>query len=78
MSQIKITLPDYWNECPPAWNKMIDAIEDIDANYNEWGDVTDAAIRRQLKKVGARWSVPTETMIFPNEKSYTLWLLRFS
>ena len=78
MSQIKIPLPDYWNECPPAWIKMIDAIDDVDANFNEWGDVTDAAIRRELKKVGARYSTSTDTIIFPSEKSYTLWLLRWS
>ncbi len=76
MSQIKIPL-DMWEECPPPWHKMMDLL-DHEGNLDEWGYVSDSAIRRELKKVGARWSAQTETMIFPNEKSYALWLLRFS
>lgn len=78
MSQIKIPLSEYSDECPPAWNKMIDAIDNIEENCDEWGYISDAAIKRELKKVGARYSSPTDTIIFPSEKTYTLWLLKFS
>ena len=78
MSQIKVPISDYWHDWPPAWNNMINFIEDTYEERNEWNAVTDAAVRRELRKVGARYSVPTDTIIFPNEKSYALWLLRFS
>lgn len=76
MRQIKITLPEYWDNCP-TWRKMLELL-DKEENIDEWGNISDTAIRQELKKIGARWSAPTETIIFPNEKSYALWLLRFS
>lgn len=76
MSQIKITI-GMRVDCPPAWNKMMDLL-DKPENIDEYEFITHESIRRELKKVGARWSAQTETMIFPNEKSYALWLMRFS
>jgi len=78
MSQIKINIGDMWRyQYPSAWNKMI-AHLDKDENYDDTHSITAAALRRELKKSGARWLDESETIVFPSEKNYAHWLLRWS
>lgn len=80
MSQVKLSMNDDWNNIEPweaAWYNMLNYIHD-QGHINEWGEITDEGVRKELKKSGGRWLPSSENVIFPNEKTYALWLLRWS
>lgn len=80
MSQIKLSLIENFSEDRPwdqAWINMLDNIHD-QGYINDWGEITDEGVKKELKKVGGRWLPSSENVIFPNEKTYALWLLKWS
>ena len=80
MSQIKLSMIENWDKMEPwepAWNNMLDYLH-AQGHVTEWGEITEASLRKELKKFGGRWLSLSENVIFPNEKTYAHWLLRWS
>lgn len=81
MSQVKLSMKEDWDLVLPwekAWCNMLDYIESQVDTLDEDGEITDAGIRKELKKSGGRWLALSESVVFPNEKTYAHWLLRWS
>lgn len=74
MAQVKIDLTYETRKSRPAWFKMIKELWKECDNVHE---VPAYMINRELRKVGGRYCDASQTLIFPNEKNYTMWLLKW-
>lgn len=79
MSQIKIQLSEVWDECPLAYRNMINHLTEptSDHEWNEEYSDNIADIKRELRHSGARYCINSDTIIFPNERDYVNWLLKW-
>ena len=74
--QVKVVLSEVWDECPLAFRNMIYRIDDRNDDPNGCLDnIKD--IKDELRKVGGRYCIGSDTIIFPNEDSYTAWILKW-
>lgn len=76
MSQIKIKLPDCYTKCPPAYLNMLRYLR-TDADEGWIYSDNTADIKRELRNSGGRYCINSDTVIFPNERDYVGWLLKW-